>query len=244
VSEVIVYQNKLIELLEHAYQIEQDLVASMSEQEKEAPGEPDHWAAKDELAHLAEWYLRLSRNIEAVKRGDEPHRNQADFNQTNVQIFEQFRYCSFAEVADLFQKGQQAIVDCLRGLSEEDLTSTEILPWSDGRPLWRIFVVNGYMHTVQHIAHIYNERGEAQKALAIQIDATELLASLLDNPEWKGLLSYNLACQYSLSGDKNRAIALLREGLALNPGLTEWSKQDPDLDPIRADPEYQAIYAA
>ena len=69
-----------------------------------------------------------------------------------------------------------------------------------------------------------------------------MLAGLSDSPQWKGVLTYNLACQYSLSGEKDRAVALLREGLALDPSLTEWSKQDPDFDPIRADPDYQAIY--
>ena len=241
-SESKAYKSQLIELLDYAYQIEQDLIASMSEQERDAAGEPDHWAAKDELAHLAHWYLRLPRQIEAAKRGEEPQRSQADFNQTNAQIFEKYRHYSFAEIVDVCEQSQKAMLECLHNLTEEDLTSTELLSWQDGRPLWRLVVGNGFMHTIQHLAHIYNERGQAQTALAIQIKASELLAGLLDSPEWKGLLTYNLACQYSLSGERERAIALLREGLALNPGLTEWSKEDPDFDPIRAEPAYKAIY--
>jgi hypothetical protein len=40
------------------------------------------------------------------------------------------------------------------------------------------------------------------------------------------------------------AISNLRESYGLNPSLVEWSKQDPDLDPIREMPEFQALYSA
>ena len=36
--------------------------------------------------------------------------------------------------------------------------------------------------------------------------------------------------------------AELAEALRLNPDLIEWSKQDSDLDSIRDDPAYQALY--
>jgi len=237
-----VYKSQLIELLEHVHRVEQKLIASMSEQEREAAGEPDHWAAKDELAHLAYWHEHTALNIQRVKRGEEPQPSTDDDNQANTRIFEQYRHSSFAEVFDLSERSHQAMLNCVRGLSEEDLTSTEFLPDQNGRPLWRFVVGDGLMHTITHLAHIYNERSETQMALAIQVEAAELLAGLSDSQQWKGVLTYNLACQYSLSGEKDRAVALLREGLALDPSLTEWSKQDPDFDPIRADPDYQAIY--
>jgi len=55
-------------------------------------------------------------------------------------------------------------------------------------------------------------------------------------------VKYNLACHYSLLGAAAEAIRELQESLALNPGLIDWSKQDPDLDAIRGEPEYQAMY--
>jgi tetratricopeptide (TPR) repeat protein len=134
------------------------------------------------------------------------------------------------------------MLDCVQGLSEEDLTSTEIMPRQDGRPLWRQVVGNSFIHAIIHLAQIYNGRGDSQAALDIQTEATDLLVDLDDSPEWKGLLTYNLACAYSLSNKKERAVALLREGLAMNPGLTDYSKQDPDFDPIRETPEYLALY--
>lgn len=40
-----------------------------------------------------------------------------------------------------------------------------------------------------------------------------------------------------------RAIEELRKSLQLSPQLVEWSKQDTDLDSLRDDPAYQALYA-
>ena len=58
----------------------------------------------------------------------------------------------------------------------------------------------------------------------------------------KGDVKYSLACHYSLLGAKTDAIRELQESLVLNPGLIDWAKEDPDLDAIRDEPEYQAMY--
>ena len=63
-------------------------------------------------------------------------------------------------------------------------------------------------------------------------------------PAWRGTTLYNLACANALAGRREKALALLREGLQLNPGLVAWSKSDPDLVSLHGESEYQAIYAA
>jgi hypothetical protein len=69
------------------------------------------------------------------------------------------------------------------------------------------------------------------------------LVDLDDSPEWQGTIRYNNACSFSLLGDKEKAILELGEALKLNPGLTDWSKQDPDFEPIREEAGYKALYA-
>jgi hypothetical protein len=64
-------------------------------------------------------------------------------------------------------------------------------------------------------------------------EMTRELTSLDDSPDWQGIIRYNNACSLSLLGDKETAINELGEALKLNPGLTEWSRQDPDFEPIR-----------
>ena len=73
----------------------------------------------------------------------------------------------------------------------------------------------------------------------------EMVRSMVDldeSSDWQGEMKYTLACMHSLLGAKAEAIRELREALVLNPGLTDLSKEDPDLDAIRDEPEYQAIY--
>jgi hypothetical protein len=74
-------------------------------------------------------------------------------------------------------------------------------------------------------------------------EMTAELTGLDDGPEWQGTIRYNNACSFSLLGDKETAIQELRQALKLNPGLIEWSKQDSDLDPIRGEAAYQALFA-
>jgi hypothetical protein len=59
--------------------------------------------------------------------------------------------------------------------------------------------------------------------------------------EWQGTVQYNLACHYSLTGQKSKALETLSEALVLAPELVEWSKQDTDLDGLRGEAEYQEL---
>ena len=56
-------------------------------------------------------------------------------------------------------------------------------------------------------------------------------------------MRYNLACVYALSGLKDKALPALKEAFALNPGLLEWSKQDSDLNSLRQEPEFLALFS-
>jgi len=72
--------------------------------------------------------------------------------------------------------------------------------------------------------------------------SVQVANALDDSPEWRSIAIYNLACYYAIAGQKEKAVERLRQALELNPGLTEWSKEDPDFASIRQEPDYQAIY--
>jgi adenylate cyclase len=68
--------------------------------------------------------------------------------------------------------------------------------------------------------------------------ASRALAIDRDDP----MVQYNIACMHSLLGELDRAIDLLVPLLPhLNHGRKAWLKHDPDLDPIRSHPRYQAL---
>ena len=106
----------------------------------------------------------------------------------------------------------------------------------DGRPLWRSIVGNGYIHPVWHIALLYTEFGAVDRATALYEQMADRLPVLDEDPTWRGTIRYNLACHYALTGQAERAISELRDALELNPGLTEWTQQDPDFASIRDNP--------
>jgi tetratricopeptide (TPR) repeat protein len=57
----------------------------------------------------------------------------------------------------------------------------------------------------------------------------------------EALIQYNLACYYSLAENKQPALYHLRRALRLEPGFAELTARESDFDPIRADPDFQAL---
>jgi tetratricopeptide (TPR) repeat protein len=63
-----------------------------------------------------------------------------------------------------------------------------------------------------------------------------------EHPEYSALL-YNLACCESLAGRKADAIEHLRLALERSEGVRSYLEGDSDLDPLRDEPEFQALLA-
>ncbi len=57
----------------------------------------------------------------------------------------------------------------------------------------------------------------------------------------EALLHYNLSCYWSLAGNKERAIGHLSRALAIEPEYRNLVDGEPDFDPIRSDPGFQAL---
>ncbi len=235
-------KRELLNLLQRAYEQEQTFVSNLSDEERSAAGTPDHWSARDLVAHIAAWKERIAQNLEAVAQGKAPVRYE-DFDRINAEDFKAHRDRPWADVLAWSERAHTSLMRRIQAMSEDDLLDTEAFPWQNGRPLWRLIAGTEYTHPISHIAQYYADRGDTSRATEIQEEAADLLARLDDSPDWQGIVRYNLACHYSLSGQKERAIKGLREALRLNPDLTDWSKEDPDFAPIRQDPDYLALYA-
>ena len=74
--------------------------------------------------------------------------------------------------------------------------------------------------------------------LDLAINALE--HALLVEPE-NPLLRYNLACYLSLAGQKRRALRYLSQALKIDPSYRKLVETESDFDPLRTDPEFQAI---
>lgn len=235
-------KERLLNLIKLAYNEEQAIFTKLSDKERSTVGKLEQWSAKDLIAHLAAWKERQTQNIIATLRG-ESLPDDGDLDEINAKIFEANRNSSWDDIHAYAERVYRSVVEVVRVVSDDKLVDTNTLPWQEGKPLWRIIAGNGYLHPIAHLAEYYSKRGDTHYASKLWEKAADLLAQLSDSPSWLGVVKYNLACYYTLSDQQEEAINQLRESLSLNPDLTQWSKEDPDLAPLRKRPDYQSIYS-
>jgi len=80
----------------------------------------------------------------------------------------------------------------------------------------------------------YKRTGRLEMAIAALESA---LAADPDEP----LLHYNLACYLSLAGEKNGCLGHLTQALAMDAQYRLMIDEETDFDPMRGDPDFQAI---
>jgi tetratricopeptide (TPR) repeat protein len=71
--------------------------------------------------------------------------------------------------------------------------------------------------------------------------AIESLETALVSEPAEAILHYNLACYCSLAGDKLRSLAHLSRSLELDPEYRSLIENEPDFNPLRSDPDFQAL---
>jgi Flp pilus assembly protein TadD len=71
--------------------------------------------------------------------------------------------------------------------------------------------------------------------------AIEALKSALAADSDEPLIRYNLACYYSVAGDKSNALTYLEQALTLDPNFRLLIDDEADFDALRGDPEFQAV---
>ncbi|MBU0493782.1 MAG: ClbS/DfsB family four-helix bundle protein [Chloroflexi bacterium] len=236
-------QSKLLALIGRACVEERAVFDRLSDKERSTPGAPDHWSPKDEIVHVAGWTMRLAENLAAATSGGLLVRYD-DYEAVNAREFTENRDLAWSEVLDKAAEACHKLAGQVEARSAAELRSMDTLPWQEGRPLWRLIAGSGYIHPMtMHVCPMYIARGDQAYATRLQEEGAQLLGELDDARDWHGLTRYNLACHYALVGEAGMAIDELGKALELNPGLTEWSKADPDLASIRGEPGCQALYA-
>ncbi|MBU8914071.1 MAG: hypothetical protein KOO61_08620, partial [Spirochaetales bacterium] len=140
--------------------------------------------------------------------------------------------------ADTFDAARRRVVE----MSGDELERDREFADGSTRTAWRMIAGHALMHLSPHFGVVYDRRNEPEMATELEETTARALLDLDDTPEWVGTITYNLACHHALIGNAKRTIALLREALIKNPGITDWSKQDSDLDAIRDDPDFESVY--
>jgi hypothetical protein len=235
-------KTKLIAVIERGEADQAALVALLSDSDKAAIGEPDHWAVKDQIAHLNFWRDRTLRRLIAVRDGTEPLGPSPDFQPENERNFAAQQHRPWSEIIGeserLFRETKQVIPQ----LTDAQLTEPVKIGTDEIKLAER--VVSDFMeHPAEHLTQLYRERGEVARAEQQERATVEVISQLFGkNNSMYGYAIYNLGCFYARNGESERAIAAVGEALPLIPSLVEWSKQDTDLDSLRDLPAFQALY--
>lgn len=229
----------LLAAIDFVRDTEMDFISTRPVEQRQT-GSLQRWSAKDLLAHIATWKNRNIENLECLARG-EAIADEADIDEENAKIFSECASLSWQEVTALAQRSNERVRAFLENLSEKRLWTALPQEYYNGRLLWRVIAGDNCIHPLTHISQFYLQHDEVDLADRLQNQSIEILSRLDDMPNWQGTLLYNKACFYSIAGRTTDAIKELRRALMLAPHLAAWSQEDPDLDPIRNHPGFQAL---
>jgi len=235
-------KQQLLESLGRAHHELMRFVDTLPDAERAAVGTEDQWAAKDVVAHSVVWSKRLMDRLDAAARG-ETVSPVGEIDHENAAIFHEYHGESWDAIRQLAVENAARVAEYVSAADEGVLVDPDAAPAGFQGELWKRFAGNCITHTLLHLGQYYVERGQAARAVEVGELMGDLLLSLDDAPDWRGVSLYNLACVYALTGQKEAAISRLGESLALNDSLVEWSKEDTDLDSLREDPAFKALYA-
>lgn len=232
---------QLLELLQRARADEVAFIASLTDAERKAEGKIDHWSAKDHVAHLTLWRKILVERLNAARRGETPGKFD-NYQEVNERGFEADRYLTWEKVLADSSRSFDELVAKMAEMSEEELTDPNRYPWLGGEPLSRNVHGDGCDHSQLHLAQLYMERGDNERAFKIQRDLLDTILRMEPSPRARGTAIYNFGCFLALNGERAEAIERVKESFTLRSDLVELSKQDPDLNSLRELPEFQELY--
>ncbi len=227
----------LLTIVDRARALEEKLADFFDDSARATTGSVADWAPKDHFVHLAVWQAYQARRLEAIATGNAP--TQPGDNDV---VFLEHRDEPWDVV---WANAMQALDDdaaAIANASEDDLTDPNRFPWTNGRSFVSSTIGNIYLHPIEHLVQMYEERGDEASAERVQRESITTTSELFGKGEEYANAVYNLGCFYAKRGRSADAIAQVREALAINPELTEWSKVDTDLASLYGLPEYQALY--
>ncbi len=237
-------KSKLLAVIERAQVDQAALVAQLSDAEKAAVGEPDHWAAKDQIAHLNFWRDDALRRLIALRDGvPAPDPIEDDDDVVNARVFARYQSTSWRELLWESDRLLREAKQVAPQLSDEQLAETSRTASGDEFTCAERFVSTFFEHPSDHLAQVYRERGDSARAQEQERATVQVIGELLGRHSTiYGHATYNLGCFYARTGETAQAIAAIRAALRLIPELVEFSRHDAELDALHEIPAFQALY--
>ena len=224
----------LLNLLRHAQISQNAFFQQLPPEELTVIGTPEHWSAKDNVAHMTFWRRRLILRLQAIIRQEPPPEGRHS-EELNPLVFEENRYRPWSMLLSESDEAYAELIELVPYLSEEDLTASSGL-LEDGMPLYTSFMGNCYEHTQIHLAEYLVDHGETERALEIYKDWTDRVVEMEVPATLKGNMLYNLACFYATHNRLEEARPILEQAFTLYPETREFALTDPDLVDLHLHP--------
>jgi hypothetical protein len=182
---------KPIELPERRQAEEEAFIAQLAAPERERVGKVNNWSAKDLIAHLAGWKLRMADQLAASGRGEATVQTE-EIDAENALIWSECCDRSWEEVLQASSLGQRRLIDGLQALSLKDLHDANLtarLSWEPSRqPMIQSPEVRGLSHAVRGGASPVTIAAACLLAVEVCLNSGSRLGSL-----W--LTRYTSLCQ-------------------------------------------------
>jgi len=150
----------ILAALREQFNIWEELLANMSEEQIIAPHKPSDWSTKDEIAHLRAWQQRSIARLEAAQFKREPEfpkwpaeldpNSEGDTDQINTWIYETAREQPWSKVHPNWREGFLRFLELGEAISEKDLLDEGRYPWLEGKPL-AFILLSSYDHHQEHL---------------------------------------------------------------------------------------------
>lgn len=227
-------KQELRQALIETRQREKELEAMCSD----GPSDPSgRWLPKDHLVHMAWGREHEAMVVDAVRTGKEVPPDVAEGHNDTVYAANRDRPLS--EVLADAQRSWDLLLAAVDACSEEDLQRPH-----PHRPARTLFEGSAGDHLGAHLMWAHLDAGDEAAAEAAVRWAWDLSSRTSLNPRTNALGAYNVACFYARTGRAADALPLLKQGFEGAPDLREWSLKDPDIDPIRSDPQVAELLSA
>ena len=223
----------LRQALDETRRREAELVAISVDEPADPAG---RWHSKDHLVHMAMAREREAALIEAVRTGGEV---PPPFEEGhNDEVYAANRDRPAAQVMEDADRSWEKLLAAIDASTDEDLERPH--PHHLDRKL-----VDGSSgdHLAAHLMWAHLDAGNEVAAEAAVRWAWDLSSRMSRDPRSNALGAYNVACFYARMGRVDDALPLLRQGFEGVPDLKDWALKDPDIDPIREDPEVAELLA-
>lgn len=156
-------QGHILAALKEQFNRWEELLASLTDEQINAPLLPSEWTIKDIIAHLMAWQKRSIARVEAALSNREPEFPQwipgvdpnleGNTDPVNAWIYGTYHVRPWSDVQQEWREGFLHLLESGEWISERNLLDSSRYPWLEGYTLANVFLAT-YDHHQEHLENL------------------------------------------------------------------------------------------